>query len=273
MKTNYFRTIEYSNPRFERDNLRFMAVKSSSLHGRGDIGVYVPTDCPADIPVVILLHGVYGSAWSWPLSAGVHLQAETATRQGFLSPMVLAMPSDGLWGDGSGYVPHATRDFERWITEDVPAAVRQLLPAQVSEKSPFFIAGLSMGGYGALRLGAKYPNIFAGFSGLSSITVFDDLSRFVEEPLTAYQPLPDERDLIQLLRTNRDSLRPFRFDCGRDDPLIKANRELHRQLHEMRIPHDFFEYEGTHDWNYWEKQIMLTLQFFDKIGDNLIKHR
>src|SRR3546814_291770 len=219
-------------------------------------------DCPADVPVAVLLHGVYGSAWSWALSSGVHVQAEAAIRRGELSPMVLAMPSDGLWGDGSGYVPHATQDFERWMTEDVPGAIRQLLPAHVSDTSPFFIAGLSMGGYGAMRLGAKYPGIFAGFSGLSSITVLDDLALFVEEPLTAYQPLPHERDLIQLLRANRNTLRPFRFDCGRDDLLIAANRELHRQLLELQIPHDFFEYDGAHERNYWEQQIMHTLHFF-----------
>ena len=271
MTTRPFRTIEQSDPRFERDNLRLMTVKSRNLRGRGDIAVYAPMDCPADVPVVILLHGVYGSAWSWPLSAGVHLQADDAIRKGTLSPMILAMPSDGLWGDGSGYVPHVTRNFERWIAEDVPAAVRELLPHRITEKSPFFIAGLSMGGYGAIRLGAKYPDIFAGFSGLSSITVFDDLARFVEEPLTAaYQPPSHERDLIQLLRTNRHTLRPFRFDCGYGDILIDANRELHRQLLESGIPHGFFEYEGAHEWNYWEQQIMFTLRFFNSIANNLI---
>src|SRR3546814_17506690 len=104
MATHIFRTLEQSDPRFERDNRRFMTVKSSSRRGRGDIVVYVPPDCPADVPVAVLLHGVYGSAWSWALSSGVHVQAEAAIRRGELSPMVLAMPSDGLWGDGSGYV-------------------------------------------------------------------------------------------------------------------------------------------------------------------------
>ncbi|GGG97301.1 endo-1,4-beta-xylanase [Parapedobacter pyrenivorans] len=268
MATTSFRTLEQSNPRFERDNLRFMTVKSNNLRGRGDIVVYIPSDCPANVPVAVLLHGVYGSAWSWAFSAGVHLQAEAAIQQGKLSPMVLAMPSDGLWGDGSAYIPHPMPDFERWIAEDVPAAIRRLLPVQVSVESPFFIAGLSMGGYGAMRLGAKYPDTFAGFSGLSSITVFDDMAHFVEEPLTAYLPPPNERDLIQLLSANRHTLRPFRFDCGCDDLLIGANRELHHQLREQQIPHDFFEYSGAHEWRYWEKQIMRTLQFFNTIATN-----
>ncbi len=268
MTRTTFRTLELSNPRFERDQLRFITVKSGSLRGRGDIVVYVPTDCPADAPVVLLLHGVYGSAWSWALSSGVHQQVDDAIRQGKLPPMLLAMPSDGLWGDGSGYVPHALQNFEQWVAQEVPDVMRQVFPAHVSEKSPFFIAGLSMGGYGAIRLGAKYPDVFAGFSGLSSITVLDDLALFVVEPLAAYQPLPDERDLIQLICKYRDRLRPFRFDCGCDDPLIEANRTLHGQLLEREIPHSFFEYEGAHEWGYWERQIMPTLQFFSGILPN-----
>src|SRR5690606_29752129 len=134
--------------------------------------------------------------------------------------------------------------------------------------SSFFIAGLSMGGYGAMRIGIKYPDVFSGFSGLSSITVLDDLALFVEETLTAYRPLPGERDLIQLIDTYRERLRPFRFDCGKDDLLIAANREFHRQLLDHRIPHQFFEYEGAHEWSYWEQQIMSTLQYFGHIAFN-----
>jgi hypothetical protein len=63
------------------------------------------------------------------------------------------MPSDGLWGDGSGYVPHASQDFERWIVDEVPVATRIAVPA-CDDASPIFIAGLSMGGFAALRLNA-----------------------------------------------------------------------------------------------------------------------
>ncbi len=266
MATHSFRTLEVSNPLFERDNLRCITVKSTNLGGRGDILVYVPIDCPKDVAVVVLLHGVYGSAWSWPLSSGVHLQAEAAIRQGTLAPMMLVMPSDGLWGDGSGYVPHASADFERWIVDDVQGAVRQVFSAVVSPASPFFIAGLSMGGYGAIRIGVKYPDVFSGFSGLSSITALHQLSLFVEEPLDVYRPLPDEGDLIQLIRKYRVNLRPFRFDCGRSDPLFASNREFERQLLEEGVPYRFFEYDGGHEWPYWQRHIMETLRFFDAIA-------
>ena len=50
------------------------------------------------------------------------------------------MPSDGLWGDGSGYVPHADADYERWIVDEVPAAAA-LADERVTDRSPLFIGG------------------------------------------------------------------------------------------------------------------------------------
>ena len=103
-----FRTVEISDPRFERDHLRVFTVKSSGLKGRADVCVFIPPSITTAVtlPVVILLHGVYGSSWSWPLKSGVHVQLMEKIRSGELPPMVLAMPSDGLWGDGSGYLEH-----------------------------------------------------------------------------------------------------------------------------------------------------------------------
>src|ERR1700748_3823264 len=137
-----FRTIEISDPQFERNNLRFITVKTPNLKGRGGICVYVPpgTKQTDTLPIVILLHGVYGSAWNWPMSAGVHLRVDELIKKGELPPMILAMPSDGLWGDGSGYLPHNGYNFEKWIAEDVPAAVRETIKGAKPE-SPMFISG------------------------------------------------------------------------------------------------------------------------------------
>ena len=98
-----FRTIEISNPEFENDFLRFITVKSQNLKGRGDICVFVPpgAEDKNNCPLVILLHGVYGSAWSWSLNGGVHLTALEMIKKKLIPSMVIAMPSDGLWGDGS----------------------------------------------------------------------------------------------------------------------------------------------------------------------------
>ena len=154
-----FRTIEVSDPAFEPGPLRFITVKSPALRRRGDITVFVSPGCGSlrGVPLLLLLHGVYGSHWVWTMKGGAHHAASTLIAEKKLRPLVIAMPSDGLWGDGSGYVPHGCEDYETWIVDDVPAALREVIPS-VDETSPLFLSGLSMGGYGALRLGASTRN-------------------------------------------------------------------------------------------------------------------
>jgi enterochelin esterase-like enzyme len=259
---NKFRSFEHSNPEFGTKNLSFITVKSSNLRGRGDICIYIPENCPDNVSVTILLHGVYGSAWSWALSSGVHEQVDIAIAAGEIQPMILLMPSDGMWGDGSGYLNQGEIDFEKWIIEDVIQAARQFCPEFISDNSQFFIAGLSMGGYGAIRLGSRHPKIFSAFSGLSSITSIPEFSFFVEEDLKLYE-IDTELALIDSVVANNVTLVPFRFDCGKEDLLIDYNRKLHTQLQEAGIDHIYEEFEGGHSWDYWKNNIMKTILFFN----------
>ena len=107
-----FRTTEISDPQYEWDGLRYLTVKSQHLKGRGDVVLYLPDQLTDDIPVVTLLHGVYGSAWAWALKGGAHKVADKLISDKTIKPMVLAMPSDGLWGDGSAYFSHHKKHFE-----------------------------------------------------------------------------------------------------------------------------------------------------------------
>jgi len=259
--TTRFRTTEISDPAFESDNLRFITVKSPNLGGRGDICLFIPPGNTAiNLPFVTLLHGVYGSAWIWSQKAGVHRTALRMIKSGEIPPMVIAMPSDGLRGDGSGYLPHRTQNYESWIADDVPAAVMENI-LQVSGASPRFIAGLSMGGYGALRIGAKYPERYAAISGHSSITEVMQMARFVEEPLSTYET-DFNSSVHQAILGAGAKLPPLRFDCGVADELIDANRILHGQLQAAGIPHTYEEFPGGHEWPYWTEHIADTLRFF-----------
>ena len=185
MEESKFRTTELSNSKFEMEGLRFITVKSKNLKGRGDICLFVPEGDHADLPVVTLLHGVWGSCWVWAMLGNAHGITKQLIDQNRIKPVVLAMPSDGLWGDGSAYMPHGDQDFEKWIAEDVPRAVLENIP-QISQNSKHFISGLSMGGYGALKIGSRYGQFYKGISAHSSITSFDQMKLFVEEDLSNY---------------------------------------------------------------------------------------
>ena len=258
-----FRTIENSDPRFEVEGLKWVTVKSRALKHRVDLTLFAPeqTTSQKNVPVVILLHGVYGSHWAWALKGGAHRTAARLIIQQEIPPMVLAMPSDGLWGDGSGYLPHRTGDFEQWIVEEVPAAVRAAIPA-VSEASPLFINGLSMGGFGALRLAAKYPEKFRAAGGHSSITHFDQFKLFVQESLESYQCPKEDQSVVERLLQNRDRLPALRIDCGSEDLLIEYNRQLNRELKQAGVPHIYEEFPGGHSWPYWETHLGDMLRFF-----------
>lgn len=259
-----FRTTEISDPKFESDNLRFITVKTNNLKGRGDICVFVPSgENLKDLPLVILLHGVYGSAWVWTQKAGVHRTALAMIQNGEIEPMVIAMPSDGLWGDGSGYLPHNQKDFEKWIVDDVPQAVIENIP-QVSTKSNMFISGLSMGGFGALRLGIKYSEKFRAISGHSSITDIEQMPLFVEEATEHYEQQDQkENSVLGVIEKYKNNLPKIRFDCGTGDELIDDNRDLHAKLNNLKIEHRYEEYPGAHEWAYWGEHVRDTLLYFN----------
>ena len=264
-----FRTIEISNPLFQPENLKYVTVKSENLKGRGDCTFFIPPQVrkiSKNVPVVILLHGVYGSHWAWIYNINVHKIAMQLIDSGKIAPMVLVMPSDGLMGDGSGYFNHGEQDFEKWIVKDVVDLIKEVLPYK-NGNLKLFIGGLSMGGYGALRLMAKFPTLFNGASGLSSITNLKDFLPFLSRKEQLYfKKKFGTEELISYLRKNKKKLPPFRFDCGRDDALFRSNQKLHKQLKEAGINHSFEELSGGHNNEYWNQNIGRTLAYFSDLG-------
>jgi enterochelin esterase-like enzyme len=258
-----FRTLEVSDPEFAPPGLRFVTVKSAALGQRADVLLYVPPQAAAlqDVPLVLLLHGVYGSHWAWAFKGGAHLTAQRLIDAGEIPPLVLAMPSDGLWGDGSGYVPHAAQDFERWIVDEVPAAARAACSA-CGGASPLCIAGFSMGGFSALRLAGKYWQRFAAAAGHSSATEALQLQRLISEPLRTWSQVPQDHSVLAALRGAAGPLPRLRLDCGTRDPFITANRQLHADLLAAGIAHQYAEHAGGHDWDYWALHLEDTLRFF-----------
>ena len=260
-----FASVELSDPRFERDGLRVITVASRALGRRADLCVWTPPlgATSAPLPLIILLHGAAGSAWSWPLRGGAHLTAGRLIETEEIAPVALAMPSDGMWGLGSGYVAHADADYERWIVDEVPAAAA-LADDHVTAASPLTIAGLSMGGFGALRLGAKYPDRFRGISAHSSVTT---LGRLAEATGDRLDGLPGfgqpDGTALHWLELNAARLPPLRFDCGTDDHLLPGNRALHAALDARGIEHQYEEFAGGHDWPYWRLHLADTLRFLD----------
>ena len=260
-----FRTFERSDETLTPPGLRFITVHSTALDQRVDLTLYVPpqVDKLHDVAVVTLLHGVHGSHWAWAFKGGAHITAQRLIDAGRMPPMILAMPSDGLWGAGSGYVPHAGRDFERWIVDEVPAAAARACSAATA-RSPQFIAGLSMGGFGALRLAGRHAERYRAAAGHSSATHAMQLRALVGEAMGAWSPAAHDVCVLTALRTAPAPLPALRFDCGLSDALLGPNRELHAALRQAGIAHEYAEHEGDHGWPYWALHLADTLEFFGR---------
>jgi enterochelin esterase-like enzyme len=264
-----FRTLERSDPAITAAGLEFVTVKSRALGRRADVTVFVPPAARglADLPVAVLLHGVFGSHWAWALKGRAHLTAARLINEGALPPVALLMPSDGLWGDGSGYVRQPDSDAERWILDEMPALARELVEG-CTPRSPLLVAGLSMGGFGALSMAGKYPTRITAAAALSAITEVSQFDGLIEEERAGWSAAPADRNVLAALSGASAPLPPIRIDCGRDDPYIEANRELHAALLEAAITHRYGESEGGHDWSYWSAALEGVLRFF---GDVLRK--
>jgi len=266
MNDAIFRTIEISDPAIAADGLSFVTVKSPALRRRADVTLYVPAVAQgvADIPIVVLLHGVYGSHWAWALKGRAHLTAARLIAQGALPPVALLMPSDGLWGDGSGYVAHTDHDVERWIVDEMPMLARNLV-AGCSERSPLLLAGLSMGGFGALRLAGKYPQRIVAAAALSTVTDATQFDTLIEETRASWNPAPTGRSVLAALVSASGTQPALRIDCGLDDPYLESNRALHQELQRAGIAHRYAESPGGHDWPYWSATLEHTLRFFGEV--------
>ncbi len=258
-----FRTFEHAELTADPKGLSHITVKSKALRRRADVTAFVPEDVVegTSLPIVTLLHGVYGSHWAWAFKGEAHLTARALMAQNLIPPMVLLMPSDGLWGDGSGYIPHADVNYEQWIVEEVPTIAYQLAKA-CSPASPRYLAGLSMGGFAALRLGAKYPSLYQAISAHSSATHINQLASLIEETSKGWSSQGQDQDVFAALEGAEGSLPRIRFDCGKSDQLLAANRTLHQKMESAGIAHTYEELPGGHDWDYWKSNLYRSLMFF-----------
>jgi putative tributyrin esterase len=261
-----FSTAQLSAPIVGHPGVRFLSLRGAALGRRGDVTLWISADRRKGkpLPLLVLLHGVFDSHWGWWMRGAVVESARVMVQREELPPIAIAMPSDGLWGDGSGYVRHENEDAERWIVEDVVQSVKHISPAVETKK--FFLSGLSMGGFGALRLGCKYADRVAGISAHSSITRIEQMRWFTPHSKRDYMTEGEKNlDILYWAARNAKILPPIRFDCGRKDPLFDANRKLHGALTQLGIAHTFEEFQGGHEWPYWRRHVRDTLRFVNRI--------
>jgi putative tributyrin esterase len=213
-------------------------------------------------PVLYLLHGVTGHSSDWIDRTRIALYA---TRYDLFIVMI---EGGNGWYTDSASVP--ADKYESYILQElVPDVEKRFRVSQ--ERDGRAIAGLSMGGYGAFKFALKNPEMFAlaasmsGAFGAASWTQKDlpNSGPILDSILRTFGPVNSPtraaNDVFKLVRNvpaERISSLPFFYlDCGTEDFLFPFSRDLATLFVERKIPHEYRQLAGDHNWKYWDQQI------------------
>ena len=232
--------------------------------------VILPTDYETSkttrYPVLYLLHGLTGHYSDW--IARTNLADYAAGYR-----MIVVTPEgNDSWYTDSAAVP--TDKYESYILKELIPDVQQRYRT-IEARYGRSIAGLSMGGYGAIKFGLKSPATFvfaASMSGAFGVTRmtekelkenWPDSVKLFGAPGSETRLSNDLFDIVGKLSAGRvASLPHFYFDCGTEDALFifSHNRDLAAAMFEKKIAHEFRELPGDHSWAYWDRQVQEILK-------------
>lgn len=232
--------------------------------------VLLPEATKGRFPVLYLLHGLSDDHTMW-------LRLSSIERYAANLPVIIVMP-DG----GRGFYADAVEGFAygKAIGEELVDRIDHTFPTQPNRKGRV-LAGLSMGGYGAVRLALAYPKRFRAAHSLSgSMTFGSPLYKgrdeaFIKEFSRVLGPnyVGGPNDLFALAekRSRERALPQIRFDCGVDDYFMEHNRAFAKHLTEKRIRHEFNELPGAHNWEFWNAHVPDALRFlFPRLASRVL---
>ena len=216
-------------------------------------------------PTVYLLHGYGGNYSNWIR----RIPALTAHADQY--KVVIVCP-DGEFGSWYYDSPiDSSLRYETYIAKEVPAYIEVNFPV-IRDRKARAISGLSMGGHGGLFLGFRHAGFFGACGSMSGALVIEYITRGfqVEKRLgdTANKKRYFEYSIMKEMEnySKTDSIAII-MDCGTDDFIIEMSREVHKKMLSFKIPHDYIERPGKHDWRYWANAVQYQLFFFRNYFD------
>lgn len=217
-------------------------------------------------PVLYLLHGFSGHYDNWTTKTKLSDYAAQYS-------MIIVTPegNDGWYLD-SATVP--ADKYETYFIEELIPDVQRRFRANATREGRA-VAGLSMGGYGAIKFGLKHPEKFAFAGSLSGAISAATLGEKELSPgpirdslLQTFGPADsptrianDVPRLAKEFSSKQTAPLPFLYiDCGTEDFLFKDNRAFVQLLVDLKLPHEYRQLPGTHNWKYWDAQVQEVLR-------------
>ncbi len=217
-----------------------------------------------EMKTLYLLHGLSDDHSIWMRRTSIE---RYAAERG----IAVVMPNVGRsWytdtADGANYF--------KFVTEELPRVCRNYFKGMSDKREDTLIAGLSMGGYGAVKAALRCPETFGGCASLSGafdifaerrLMIWDEWRGVFGFDLEKPQQLAGtEHDVFELVRRNYADGVPFPklyLWCGESDSLLSTNRDFRDLLTEKSIPHSYNESEGNHSWKWWDLHIQDALDY------------
>ena len=260
-----------------------LQFKSEILDTAVRYSIYLPANYDSadkDYPVLYLLHGFTDDETIWVKWGLVDEVADRGILSGEIEEMIIVMPDAGLkW-----YVnqPNGTFNYEDMFIQELIPYIEKTYRVK-AEKKYRAVAGLSMGGYGALGYSMRHPDVFSTCVAYSAGLCPDDeiLECSQDEYDTYLSPIYgkgvsgnarlskhwNKNNPLNLAKSiSEEKLKSVNWyiTCGDDDELLYGNSVLNKTFMDRKIPHEYRVYDGKHNWYYWRDHIGEGLRFFAK---------
>lgn len=285
--------------------VRTDTIWAPSLGVNKALTVYLPpsyaTSRSRKYPVLLYLHGLSGNERNWVENGHLAETLDSLVAAGQPEAIVAMPDGDDSWymtwyglPDMPGcradtthrekadtycvYWPH----YDDYIAYDIVQHVDQHYRTMRDAKHRG-IAGLSMGGLGAISLALMYPQVFtaaASHSGVVSPRLIEP-GRYATTPAelpraagvywkwmapafgrdTIAWVSHDPARLLERLRARGAAVPSLRFDCGVGDQFLLQNRDFHQTLQRLGVTHEYAEWPGAHSWTYWRAHSVESLRF------------
>jgi putative tributyrin esterase len=247
-----------------KDGYTTVDFKSDAMNAKAPFNVILPVGYDQSVrryPVLLLLHGLNGHYSDWVSNTNVVLYARKY-------PLIIVMPEGG-----NGWYTNGVATNDKW--EDY--ILKEVIPyvdahcRTLPETRSWTVAGLSMGGYGAMKFALKYPGKFAVAASMSGALAApewkdSEMGTWQLVPLSLHAAFGAEgapphaaNSLPVLLEQSKGPLPFLYLDCGTGDGLLEANRKFADLLQSKKIPHEYRERPGIHDWIEWDHQVREVL--------------
>ncbi len=244
---------------------------SKALRRETSFEVMIPCDPREGMPApegpmrtLFLLHGYTGKA-------GNYVPFDLPYKYNFAIVMPSAENSFYLNGLSTGHA------FQTLVGEELVEFVRKTF-GLAGDPTNTGIAGLSMGGFGALHTGLAYPRTFGKIGAMSSAFIHHEVAQMKPgqgnevanydyyrecfgEPALLEESDNNPETLIRKLKAAGEKIPEIYMACGTEDFLIENNRAMHRFLEAEGVPHEYHEGPGIHDMVFWTEYIQKIVRW------------